>query len=320
MEQTQKYNSYFSRCLPLLTSILFILLLLTNPVMSSLLVKNGLTVWYRNMIPSLFPFMVLSGFMLRTGLSYRVSELLYPVLGTLFRLSPNCIYVILMGFLCGFPMGANIIAESLSLKKITEREAELLLSFCNNIGPVYFLSFVAIICPYYPVWLTFSVMYLLPLCYGLLLRYIFYRDIPIYNPRCSVIYYNADCPYGCALQESVQKALSAILILGSYMVIFNVLQLPFHNSCYMLPEPYISVLKGLFEISSGISAIQAYPVLYGIVYAVFLPFGGLCCIFQTYAMIKDTPLSLTSYLINKIIQTICSVFIYSLVIFFADRI
>src|SRR5574344_1614421 len=111
------------------------------------------------------------------------------------RLSPNCIYVILMGFLCVFPMGANIIAESLSLKKITEREAELLLSFCNNIGPVYFLSYVAITCPYYPVWLTFSVMYLLPLCYGLLLRYIFYRDIPIYNPRCSVIYYNADCPY-----------------------------------------------------------------------------------------------------------------------------
>ena len=115
--------------LPLYTSVLFILLLLTNPVNSAMLVNTGLTTWYKHMIPALFPFMVLSGFLLRSGLSMQLSALLNPILGRIFRLSPNCIYVIIMGFLCGFPMGARVTAELLQNGKITRKEAEFLIAF-----------------------------------------------------------------------------------------------------------------------------------------------------------------------------------------------
>ena len=319
MEVIQSKKSIFSNYLPLLTSILFIFLLLTNPVTSSHLVLSGLTTWCKKMIPSLFPFMVLSGILLRTGLSFRLSKLLYPLLGSLFRLSPDCIYVIFMGFLCGFPMGANIIAESLSLHKITEREASLLLSFCNNIGPVYFISFASVLCPYYPLWISLSIMYLIPLCYGLLLRYTRYRDIAFYknNRHTRNSHNHAALPvlsFGTSLQESSQKAISSILSLGGYMVIFTVLQLPFYNSYYQLPEPYIHILKGLLEISSGITALQPYPELHSIVYAMLLPFCGLCCLYQTYAMIQNTPLSLLAYLKHKLAQTLCTIFIYGVII------
>lgn len=329
MEAIQTKKDSLTIYLPLLTSILFIFLLLTNPVESSRFVMTGLTTWCTKMIPSLFPFMVLSGILLRTGLSFRLSKLLYPFLGSLFRLSPDCIYVIFMGFLCGFPMGASIIAESLSLKRISDKEASLLLAFCNNIGPVYFISFVSILCPYYPIWLTFSIMYLVPLTYGLILRHTRYRDIPYYKKACqssvsehptkyhTAIHCNpagsANASYGSALQASLQKAITSILYLGGYMVIFTVLQLPFYNTYYQLPEPYIHILKGLIEISSGITALQPYPELYDIVYALFLPFCGLCCLYQTYAMIKDTPLSLTSYFKHKLAQTLCTIIIYGLI-------
>lgn len=337
MEVTQCKKTIFSVYLPLLVSILFILLLLTDPVTSSSLVISGLTTWCKKMIPSLFPFMVLSGFLLRTGLSYRLSRILYPFLGTLFQLSPDCIYIIFTGFLCGFPMGANIIAESLTLKRITQREADLLLSFCNNIGPVYFISFVSVLCPFYPLWLTLSIMYLVPVCYGLVLRYTRYRKIPLYKKICSnntlnapIYHYSStnktssntprcapvsvkNASYGRALQDSLQKAISSILYLGGYMVIFTTLQLPFYNTYYQLPEPYIHVLKGLLEISSGITALQPYPDLYGIVYSLFLPFCGLCCLYQTYAMIQTTPLSLASYFKHKLAQTLCAIIIYGLV-------
>lgn len=328
MEVINRKKTLLTNYLSLLTSILFIFLLLTNPVNSSKLVLSGLTTWCTKMIPSLFPFMVLSGILLRTGLSYRLSHILYPILGTLFRLSPDCIYVIFMGFLCGFPMGANIIAESLSLNRISKKEADLLLAFCNNIGPVYFISFVSILCPYYPLWLTFSIMYLVPLTYGLILRYIHYRDIPYYKKACHKTNYNLgkghsivpctpapaiNSSCGRALQDSLQKAITSILYLGGYMVIFTVIQLPFYNSYYQLPEPYIHVLKGLLEISSGITALQPYPELYMLVYSLLLPFCGLCCLYQTYAMIKDTPLSLTSYLPHKFAQTFCTIIIYSVI-------
>ena len=223
-----------------------------------------------------------------------------------------------MGFLCGFPMGANVIAESLSLNRITRREAELLLAFCNNIGPVYFISFAYAACPLFHLGTSLSIMYGIPLLYGLILRYTRYRDIPyakaLITPN--LRQNNNNTPqnnsynYLDAFQESLQKAITSIITLGGYMVIFNVLQLPLYNSFYKVPENVLCILKGLIEINSGISAITLHSELYIVVYTLFLPLCGLCCFFQTYAMIKDTPLSLTKYFIHKIIQTLTSAFVY----------
>lgn len=288
-------------------------LLLTNTVSSVSLVNSGLTTWYKHMIPSLFPFMVLSGILLRSGLSKQIAGIGYPLLGRLFRLSSDCVYIIIMGFLCGFPMGASIIADSLTLGKISQKEADLLLAFCNNIGPVYFMSFVTALCPYYAPWITLSIMYGVPLVYGLILRYTKYKGIQRcdssttltrkQDPRTNYLY---------AFEESVQKALISIITLGGYMVTFNVIQLPLYNSFYQLSEKSLCIYKGLIEINSGIAAIANYPQLYFITYAIFLPLGGLCCIFQTYSMIKNTSLSLYNYLIHKTLQTLVTICIYFL--------
>lgn len=300
--------------LPLITAILFVFLLLTNTVNSTILVNSGLETWYKHMIPSLFPFMVLSGFLLRSGLSMQLASLLNPLLGRIFRLSTSCIYIIIMGFLCGFPMGANVIAESLSLDRITKREAEFLLSFCNNIGPVYFISFAYTTCPFLSLGLTISIMYGVPLLYGLILRYTRYRDIPYTKASFCTEHPHNNKNYLDVFQESLQKSITAIVTLGAYMVIFNVLQLPLYNTFYKMSEIVLCIFKGLIEINSGISSISFYPEIYTIVYFLFLPFGGLCCFFQTYAMIKDTPLSLGKYFTHKIIQTIITLLIYTVLL------
>lgn len=309
MENMKKTNIriLYNKYLPLITGLLFIFLLLTNPVKSASLVNTGLTTWYKHMIPSLFPFMVLSGILLRSGLSKQIAGILYPLLGRLFRLSPDCVYIIIMGFLCGFPMGASIIADSLTLHKITQKEADLLLAFCNNIGPVYFISFVTALCPYYPLYITISIMYGVPLCYGLILRYTVFREIPRTYTNITT---QASADYLNIFEDSIQKALISIIALGGYMIIFNVIQLPLYNSFYQLPEKLLCTYKGIIEINSGIAAIANYPQSYFITYAIFLPFGGLCCIFQTYSMIKNTSLSLRSYLLHKLVQASLTVTIY----------
>lgn len=303
----------------LITSVLFIFLLLTNPVNSAKLVNTGLITWYKHMIPSLFPFMVLSGFLLRSGLSFQISSLFNPILGRLFRLSPNCVYIIIMGFLCGFPMGANVIAQSLNLNKISKREGELLLAFCNNIGPVYFISFATAACPFCPLLITLSIMYGVPLLYGLFLRYTRYKDINYcvkneISSHCPYVNANNSNNFLDAFRESLQKAITSIVTLGAYMVVFNVLQLPLYNTFYQMPQIWLCILKGLVEINSGIGAISSIPELYIIVYSIFLPFCGLCCFFQTYEMIKDTPLSLRNYFIHKITQTFFTLMLYVMLI------
>ena len=120
--------------------MLFVLIL-SYPALSLSYAANGLKLWFDRMVPTLFPFMLLSTVMIRQNLTEGFASFLYPIAGRLYGMSRNCVYCLLLGFLCGFPMGARTIAEMYERKQLSKREAEFLLAFCNNIGPVYYISF-----------------------------------------------------------------------------------------------------------------------------------------------------------------------------------
>nr|WP_302111148.1 hypothetical protein [uncultured Acetatifactor sp.] len=167
-----------------LLTVLFLVLLgciLTHSQISLSYAAMGLNLWFEKMIPSLLPFMILSGIMVRLKLTDKVAMIVYPVVKPLYKIRRNVCYAMLMGFLCGFPMGARVVADLYTRQMIGKREAEFLLAFCNNIGPVYFCSFVLpllgrkLVLPY-----LFG-MYGIPLLYGLALRYTAFRDLPQEN-------------------------------------------------------------------------------------------------------------------------------------------
>ena len=105
--------------------------------------------------------------------------LIYPVVKPLAKVRKNVCYAMLMGFLCGFPMGARVVDDLYQRQMIDRREAEYLLAFCNNIGPVYFCSFVLPLLGRRLVWPYLFGMYGIPLLYGMALRYTRFRDIPL---------------------------------------------------------------------------------------------------------------------------------------------
>ena len=106
--------------------------MLLNPEKSLNYALTGLQVWFNRMIPTLFPFMIISGILVKTGYSVNIARVFGLLFEKIYTLSYDCIYIIIMGMLCGFPMGAVIIADSLKNNRITLKEAELLLSFTNN--------------------------------------------------------------------------------------------------------------------------------------------------------------------------------------------
>ena len=121
--------------------------MLLFPDRSAALALDGLNLWFLKMIPALLPFMILSGLLIRLELSDSIASFFAPVLRPVFRLSDSCLYCVLVGFLCGFPMGAKVCAQSLSAGKLTKKEASLLLAFTNNIGPVYFSGYMLSLFP-----------------------------------------------------------------------------------------------------------------------------------------------------------------------------
>lgn len=290
----------------LLSCILFLLiaLLLIFPAQSIVYSARGLELWFQKMIPSLFPFMVLSGMLVRLNLTDAVVRLFKPVLRPLFRVNDKCIYAIIIGFLCGFPMGAQVTATLYRDKLITKREAEYLLSFCNNIGPVYFLSFALPVLGISNALPALGGMYGIPLLYGIFLRYTNYSDISM-NPLSTHLTEPDIKLFIPTLDQVIMDSLGGITKLGGYMIVFNMLNL---LPCFLIHNPLLSACTSCFlEISGGLSVMSQEYQFWGLI---MLQFGGLSCLFQTYTMIKDTDLSILLYLKNKIIITVLCFFYY----------
>jgi hypothetical protein len=160
-------------------------------------------------------------------------------------------------------------------------------------------------------------MYGIPLIYGLSLKYIFYRGLPYISPS----FYTRGKTLSCYKEkktedfsitgilyqtdESIGAALKNITALGGYMIIFNLLNIIPHVILNAPP----TILAPLFEISGGLSLLGDKMPLYSLL---LLPFGGLCCIAQTYTCIRDTDLSISEYTLHKIILTALTAVYYAL--------
>lgn len=278
--------------------------ILTHSGLSLSYALLGLNLWFQKMVPALLPFMILSGVMIRMQLTEKIAMVLYPLISPVWKVRKNVVYCMLLGFLCGFPMGARVTADLYERKGLSDCEAEYLLAFCNNIGPVYFCSFVLpllgrkLTAPY-----LFG-MYGIPLLYGLLLRYTLFRDLE--SPGHSVAELQCcEAPDGFfrALDDSIAVSVKSILSLGGYMILFNLLNILPH--ILLRKEPAITA--PLLEITGGLSMLGGRLPLYSLL---ALSFGGLSCMAQTYSCIGGTGLSLSSYMNHKIVLTLLNAVFY----------
>jgi len=81
--------------------------ILTHSSLSLAYAALGLTLWYEKMVPVLLPFMILSGTLIRMGMTDSLIRPVRPLFGRIYRLSAPGIYVILMGFLCAHCLGIS---------------------------------------------------------------------------------------------------------------------------------------------------------------------------------------------------------------------
>lgn len=287
-------------------SLYLIFLMLRYPALSLEYASTGLTLWFTKMVPTLLPFMILSGIMIRMNLTERFVGLLHPLLHRIYGTSRNGSYTIIMGFLCGFPMGARIVGELYEQHKLSREESALLLSFCNNIGPIYFLSYVVPTLGIDRPGRPFLLMYGIPLLYGFLLMRIrpwMTRKVSSCENHPEARSLQARQPGSCsllaAIDASVLSGLTGIARLGGYMVFFNLLTIVFQPFQHVNTN-ILNIYRCLLEITSGIDC-SGRSINYAIL--ILLPFGGFSCIAQTYSMIRQTDLSLRPYLYHKAVQT-----------------
>lgn len=281
--------------------LLILILLLTMPSLTLEYAGKGLSIWYKSMVPSLFPMMIITDSMIKLNITASFAALLHPITKKIFHLSKNGTYALFMGFLCGFPMGAKVICELYCQNKLSKKEANALLPICNNIGPVFMLTYGLKSFITKDMHLVLILFYMLPLLYAFfMLRKENFPENASYPAK--------KYSFSLALDEAIAEGASGMLSLGGYLMFFNILLL-IPTKLLSCNPGVTSIISCILEITNGLS----YPsVLPPYIYLALLQFGGLCCIFQTLKYISNTDLSFKNYMLHKFNLTLLT-----LIFFFA---
>ena len=120
----------------------FVMLLFPSEVFEG--AKSGLLLWFLTVLPTLFPFLLISRLLLDSCACSLLNNLLAPVISRLFGISAQGSFAFIVGFLCGYPMGAKITADLFHARQISKAEASYLLSFCNNTSPAFLIHYIVL--------------------------------------------------------------------------------------------------------------------------------------------------------------------------------
>lgn len=248
-------------------------------------------------IPSLFPFFVVSVLLSRLGLPAYLEKFLAPLSAKLFGVSGAGATALFVGLTGGYPLGASYIADMHQQGHISAREAERLLAFCNNSGPAFIVGAVGSGVFFSPKagLMLYGAHILAALFTGLIFR----QNGPSVSPPASK---QPSLGLSQALPDSVRQAVISILNVCGFVVCFSVFAgLMDAGGFFPAMAGRLSellgkelhwcraLLAGILELGSGAGAMRGLALTPAnlALAAWILGWGGVSVHFQTMAVIAD---------------------------------
>lgn len=303
-----------------LAYLILIIIVLSQPDATFQYAYQGLYQWAAKMVPTLFPFMMISSIMVCSGTDKELGRMLSVFLKKIYHFSNYGLYAIFMGFFCGFPMGAKVVSDLCENHRIDKSEAQALLAFCNNIGPAYFMGIIIPILHKSGFTNTLPFifgMYGIPAVYGIFIsrHYALSHKADMHNPADFSDAKTNALSFSAALKQSCIDNTQSLIILGGYITFTNA----FRVFLDFLPctGNTKNILSSFIEIISGVQSIYTTTLLpnqkvFWIMTA--LCFSGISCFLQTSSFLEKSGLSLLHYLKHKLIITVLSAIYYFLII------
>ena len=295
--------------------------LLMNPEDSLKAVQEGLSLWYRSVLPVLFPFLILSGLVTRLELTRQVpDELLIPIC-RLFHCSHQGSFAILSGFLCGFPMGAKMTRNLQSSRLITEEESCYLYGFVNNVSPAFLISFLAqeqLRRPEYKLFFLFCILGS-AILWGLITRPGNRHFANTENRDRTQGKKNRDTSdLFSDIDDCIQEGVIAAVKLGAYITIFSLLSSV--SECLLPPSELLQAFAaGLLEITNGCTSVADLnlPLNIKLIWlCAICSFGGLSAFAQTVSIASMNRSAAFRYIKSRVAITLLASLLAFGILFF----
>lgn len=262
-------------------------------------VKDGIMLCVNSIIPSLFPFMIVSRFIVNSGLGDFFGRFSGKATQKLFKLPGICSFVIIMSMIGGFPVGAKMTCDLLESGKISENEAQRLNLFCINAGPAFVIGTVGEI---FAKSRQLGVLLFFCSITASFLMGIMSRALCDGERKEEYVFAFGSVPNPVsAFTDSIADASGSMFAICSWVIIFNAV-----INCILSSGNSIctTALCALLEVTSGIE--QSCGVLPIPVLASILSFGGFSVHCQIFSYVKKSGLNFKLFYASRIICAVLS--------------
>lgn len=262
--------------------------------------QDAVTLCLTSVIPSLFPFLVCSGIFSASGAAKILSRYLSPLMRPLFGVSGCGAVAFLCGIVSGYPVGAACAADLYRSGECTKTEAERICAFCNNSGPLFVISVVG--CGFLKNITYGKYLYAAHILAALLTGIIFRLYKPFSAPRIKALPHAsiADAKSTARLLGSAfDTAVFTMLKICGFVIFFSVVTATLPKS------PATPIIHAFLEITGGLKSIcelEIDPYVLLSVISFFTAFSGLSVILQVSSVISPVGLSLSPYILGKLVQ------------------
>lgn len=278
--------------------------------------REGLALCANTIVPSLFPFFVLSSLVVGLGYAEGLGRVLGKFMGPLFGLNGCCASALVLGLVGGYPVGAKTAAELVRQGLCSRQEGQRMLGFCSNAGPAFLVGVVGVgIFGSGKVGLMLWLVHILSaLVTGVLLKLGGGNIATPPRPNAA----GKTLSPARVFTDSVKSSVTALLQVCAFILLFGVLLRLIRCAGLLRVENLWleRLLCGLVELSNGLAMLPADAPGRSLPMAAFLlGWGGISVVCQTMSVVQEAGLSIGSYIYGKLIHGIisagfCSIFIY----------
>ena len=286
----------------------FIILLILFPDVAISSSKNAFDICINVLMPSLFPFFVLSNIFVSSRADVLLGKIFSPVMPFLFRINGSGAVAFILGAISGYPIGSKTAADLYNSGAISKSEANNLICFSNNSGPLFIIGAVGVgmmSSKSAGVFLYF-VHILSAITMGILLRW----NMP--TPSKKVIY-KAMAKQENIFTTAVESSLSSLIKVFGYVIFFGIIMDICESTNILKGENKFMapLVSSVFELTTGIKKLNASDISFSlklILSSFMLGWSGFSIHFQTKSVLDGFDFSFNKYVIAKFCQGLISAF------------
>lgn len=253
--------------------------------------KEGIDLCIQSVIPSLFPFLLIS-IMFTSGMA----DVRFPPLKgicKLCKIPDGCESILMMMVMGGYPVGAQAVADAWKKGSLDTNSAKRLLGFCNNAGPSFIFGIVgSAFTVKTAAWALWLIQILSAIIVGALLAD---EIVPVVA---------MEIRKQESVTSAISKAVHSMTYICAWVVVFRIL-LAFGNKYifFFLPVNFQILVSGILELTNGCLMLSQIhnEALRFMIASVMLSAGGLCVFLQTRSVTGC--LGTGKYFPGKLLQT-----------------